>query len=218
MLRYLLRHDGVLATGPFEVGAFCNVAHPDGRTDAQFYLGGYTFKVGDDKDPVPLDKIDPLPGVTIYGQLLRLTSESAVRASGPNSADPAGIRHNFLTTEHDRRSAVALVRKMRAFIAEAPLGQMVGPELVPGAEVESDGEILSAFRRLSSCGLHAIRSCRMGDDPDAVVDARLRVKGVRGVRVADCSVMPGHVTGNTNAPAMALGLRGAKLMLEDRLR
>ena len=216
MLRYLLRHDGVLATGPFEVGAFCNVAHPDGRTDAQFYLGGYTFKVGDDKDPVPLDKIDPLPGVTIYGQLLRLTSESAVRATGPNSSDPADIRHNFLTTEHDRRSAIALVRKMRAFIAEAPLGQMVGPELVPGAHVESDGEILSAFRRLSSCGLHAIRSCRMGDDPEAVVDARLRVKGVQGLRVADCSVMPGHVTGNTNAPAMALGLRGAKLMREDQ--
>lgn len=216
MLRYLLRHDGVLATGPFEIGAFCNVAHPDGRTDAQFYLGGYTFKVGDDKDPVPLDKIDPRPGVTIYGQLLRLTSESAVRATGPNSGDPADIRHNFLTTEHDRRSAVALVRKMRAFMAEAPLGQMVGAELVPGAQVESDEEILSAFRRLSSCGLHAIRSCRMGSDPEAVVDPHLRVNGVQGVRVADCSVMPGHVTGNTNAPAMALGLRGAKLMLEDR--
>ncbi len=216
MLRYLLRHDGVLATGPFEVGAFCNVAHPDGRTDAQFYLGGYTFKVGDDKDPVPLDKIDPRPGVTIYGQLLRLTSESAVRATGPTSGDPADIRHNFLSTEHDRRSAIALVRKMRAFMAEAPLGQMVGAELVPGPQVESDEDILSAFRRLSSCGLHAIRSCRMGDDPEAVVDPRLRVKGVQGVRVADCSVMPRHVTGNTNAPAMALGLRGAQLMLEDR--
>jgi choline dehydrogenase-like flavoprotein len=217
MLRYLLRHDGVLATGPFEVGAFCNVAHPDGRTDAQFYLGGYTFKVGDDKDPVPLDKIDPRPGVTIYGQLLRLTSESAVRATGPSSGNPADIRHNFLTTEHDRRSAIALVRKMRAFMAEAPLGQMVGAELVPGAEIDSDAAILSAFRHLSSCGLHAIRSCRMGSDPAAVVDPRLRVNGVTGVRVADCSVMPGHVTGNTNAPAMALGLRGAKLMLEDRI-
>ena len=216
MIRYLLRHDGIMATGPFEVGAFCNVAHPDGRTDAQFYLGGYTFKVGDDNDPVPLDKIDPRPGVTIYGQLLRLTSESSVRASGPSATHLPDILHNFLTTEHDRRSAVALVRRMRAFMAAAPLGDMVGQELVPGAQVESDEAILSAFRRLSSCGLHAIRSCRMGSDPEAVVDARLRVNGVEGVRVADCSVMPGHVTGNTNAPAMALGLRGAALMLEDR--
>lgn len=216
MLRYLLRGDGVLATGPFEIGAFDNVAHPDGRTDAQFYLGGYTFKVGDDKDPVPLDKIDPLPGVTIYGQLLRLTSESSVRATGPEAADAPQILHNFLSTEHDRRSAVALVRAMRAYVRSGPLADMVGEELVPGAQVESDEDVLAMFRRLSSCGLHAIRSCRMGGDPDAVVDPRLRVNGVQGLRVADCSVMPWHVTGNTNAPAMAVGLRGAKLMLEDR--
>lgn len=216
MLRYLVRRDGIMATGPFEVGAFCNVAHPDGRTDAQFYLGGYTFKVGEDNDPVPLDKIDPRPGITIYGQLLRLTSESSVRASGPAGNDLPDIRHNFLSTAHDRRSAVALVRKMRAFMAAPPLGDMVGAELVPGAEVQSDEDILAMFRRLSSCGLHAIRSCRMGDDDKAVVDPRLRVRGVTGVRVADCSVIPGHVTGNTNAPAMAVGLRGAGMTLEDR--
>lgn len=216
MLRYLVRHDGVLATGPFEVGAFCNVAHPDGRTDAQFYLGGYTFQVSDDKDPVPLDKIDPRPGITIYGQLLRLTSESSIRATGPSAADPADIRHNFLSTEHDRRSAVALVRKMREYVHADPLGAMVGEELVPGTQVQSDEDILGMFRNLSSCGLHAIRSCRMGSDPKAVVNPRLRVNGVQGLRIADCSVMPWHVTGNTNAPAMALGLRGAQLMLEDR--
>jgi len=216
MLRYLVRHDGIMATGPFEVGAFCNVAHPDGRTDAQLYLGGYTFKVGDDNDPVPLDKIDPKPGVTIYGQLLRLTSESAVRASGPSGSDLPDIQHNFLSTDHDCRSAVALVRKMRAFMAAPPLGQMVGAELVPGAQIESDEDILGMFRRLSSCGLHAIRSCRMGRDDKAVVDPHLRVNGVTGVRVADCSVIPGHVTGNTNAPAMAVGLRGAAMVLEDR--
>lgn len=216
MLRYLLRGDGVLATGPFEVGAFRNVAHPDGRTDAQFYLGGYTFKVGDDKDPVPLDKIDPKPGVTIYGQLLRLTSESSVRATGPKASDAPEILHNFLTTEHDRKSAIALVRSMRDYVRAGPLANMVGEELVPGAQVESDEDVLAMFRRLSSCGLHAIRSCRMGSDPEAVVDPRLRVNGVQGVRVADCSVMPWHVTGNTNAPAMAVGLRGAKLMLEER--
>lgn len=216
MARYLLRRDGVLATGPFEVGAFLNVAHPDGRTDAQFYLGGYTFKVGDDLDPVPLDKIDPRPGITIYGQLLRLTSESSVRATGPTADLLPDIRHNFLTTEHDCRSAVALVRAMRRYMASPPLGAMVGEECVPGAGVQDDDAVLDAFRRLSSCGLHAIRSCRMGGDPQAVVDPRLRVNGVSGVRVADCSVMPGHVTGNTNAPAMALGLRAAALILEDR--
>lgn len=216
MLRYLVRHDGIMATGPFEVGAFLSVGNPDGRTDAQLYLGGYTFAVGDDNNPVPLDKIDPRPGVTIYGQLLRMTSESAVLATGPSASDVPEILHNFLSTEHDRAAAIALVRAMRAYMASPPLGEMVGAELIPGKHVESDDDILAAFRRLSTCGLHAIRSCRMGGDPEAVVDPRLRVNGVQGVRVADCSIIPGHVSGNTNAPAMAIGLRGAKLMLEDR--
>lgn len=216
MLRYLLRHDGIMATGPFEVGAFLNVAHDDGRTDAQLYLGGYTFEVSDDGNPVPLDKIDPRPGITIYGQLLRLTSEASLRITGPRASDLPHITPNWLATEHDRKSAIALMKQMRAYMAASPLGNMVGDELVPGPAVQSDEDLLEAFRRLSSCGLHAIRSCRMGSDPLAVVDPRLRVNGVEGLRVADCSVIPGHVTGNTNAPAMAIGLRAAAMMLDDR--
>lgn len=216
MARYLLRRDGIMATGPFEVGAFLNVAHPDGCTDAQLYLGGYTFAVADDGNPVPLDKIDPRPGITIYGQLLRLTSEGSLRVTGPASGDAPEILPNWLSTEQDRKSAVALMRRMRAYMAAPPLGDMVGAEMLPGPNVESDEDLLAAFRRLSSCGLHAIRSCRMGSDNRAVVDPRLRVNGVEGLRVADCSVIPAHVTGNTNAPAMAIGLRAASLMLEDR--
>ncbi|MBU6207298.1 MAG: GMC family oxidoreductase N-terminal domain-containing protein, partial [Alphaproteobacteria bacterium] len=137
MARYLLTRTGILATGPFEVGAFANVAHPDGRVDAQFYLGGYTFAVGDDNNPVPLDKIDPRPGITIYGQLLRLTSESSVRAGGPNAADTPTILPNWLSTEHDQRSAIAMMRMMRAYMAAAPLGGMVGEEMIPGKAVTS---------------------------------------------------------------------------------
>lgn len=216
MARYLLRHDGIMATGPFEVGAFLNVAHPDGRTDAQFYLGGYTFKVEDDNNPVPLDKIDPRPGVTIYGQLLRLTSEASLRVSGPAAGDAPQILPNWLSTEHDRISAVRLMRAMRAYMAAPPLGDMLGAEMLPGPAVQSDEDLLAAFRRLSTCGLHATGSCRMGSDPAAVVDPRLRVNGVQGLRVVDCSVIPGHVTGNTNAPAMAIGWRAADMIIADR--
>lgn len=214
--RYLLTGGGIMATGPFEVGAFCNVAHPDGRVDAQLYLGGYTFEVSDDANPVPLDKIDSTPGMTIYGQLLRLTSEASVRAAGPDAATLPTILPNWLSTEHDRKSAVAMVRTMRRFVASGALADVAGDELIPGAGVQSDEAILEAFRRLASCGLHAIGSCRMGSDERAVVDPRLRVRGVSGLRVVDCSVMPGHVTGNTNAPAMALGYRAGALILDDR--
>ncbi|GGC16950.1 GMC oxidoreductase [Novosphingobium marinum] len=216
MARYLVTGGGIMATGPFEVGAFLNVFNPDGRTDAQFYLGAYTFEIGDDNDPVPLDKIDRRPGVTIYGQLLRLTSEGSLQIAGPSLDDAPVITPNFLTTEHDRRSAIALVRRMREFMDSEPLGSMLGEEVLPGRDVDSDEEILASFRRLATCGLHAIGTCRMGSDNRAVTDPKLKVNGVEGVRVVDCSVMPGHVTGNTNAPAMALGLVASKLILEDR--
>lgn len=216
--RYFLTGGGIMATGPFEVGAFCNVAHPDGRVDAQLYLGGYTFEVADDGNPVPLDKISRQPGMTIYGQLLRLTSEASVRAAGPDAATAPVILPNWLSTEHDRKSAIAMVRKMREFVRATPLAEVVGEELIPGPGVDSDDAILDAFRRIASCGLHAIGSCRMGSDAGAVVDPRLKVRGVEGLRVVDCSVMPGHVTGNTNAPAMALGYRAGALILEDSRR
>ncbi len=215
MARYFLTRGGIMATGPFEVGAFTNVHHPDGRTDLQLYLGGYTFKV-EDNNPVPLDKIDTRPGVTIYGQLLRLTSEGSIRATGPNVSDAPDILPNWLTTEHDCASAIATVRLMRRYMAQPPLAGLLGEELIPGSACDSDEAVLDAFRRLATCGLHAIGTCRMGADNRAVVDSRLRVNGVDGVRVADCSIMPGHVTGNTNAPAMAVGLRAAEMVLADR--
>ncbi len=216
MMRYLLRRDGVMATGPFEVGAFANVANPDGRTDAQFYLGGYTFALSDDNHPVPLNRIDHQPGLTIYGQLLRLTSEGRICIGGPTSDAAPVIEPNWLSAPEDQASAIALVRFMRRYISRKSLAPLIEKELLPGAAVESDAQILAAFRKLATCGLHATGTCRMGADAAAVVDARLRVKGVAGVRVADCSVMPSPVTGNTNAPAMALGLRAAELILADR--
>jgi choline dehydrogenase len=216
MVRYLLTRSGILATGPFEVGAFTNVAHPDGRTDLQLYLGGYTFAVGDDNNPVPLDKIDTRPGITIYGQLLRMTSEGSLRVTGPKASDAPQILPNWLSTEHDRQSAIATIKLMRLYMASTPLADIVGEEMIPGANVQSDEDLLTTFRRLSTCGLHAIGTCRMGADNRAVVDPQLRVNGVQGLRVVDCSVIPGHVTGNTNAPAMAMGLRASEMVLADR--
>jgi choline dehydrogenase len=101
-------------------------------------------------------------------------------------------------------------------MAQPALVGLVERELLPGAAVQSDAQILAAFRRLSTCGLHGVGTCRMGGDNRAVTDARLRVNGVRGLRVVDCSVMPSPVTGNTNAPAMALALRAGGLIREDR--
>jgi choline dehydrogenase-like flavoprotein len=216
MVQYLLTRRGIMATGPFEVGGFLNVAHPDKRPDLQLYLGAYTFALSDDNHPVPLNNIDHRPGISIYGQLLRLNSEGQMRITGPNAADAPRIEPNWLSTPEDQATAIATVRAMRRYMAQPSLAPLIESEMLPGKECESDAEILDAFRRLATCGLHAVGTCRMGADNRAVTDPRLRVNGVSGLRVVDCSVMPGPVTGNTNAPAMALGLRAAALILEDR--
>lgn len=216
MLRYIFTRSGVMATGPFEVGAFANVANPDGRTDAQFYMSAYTFALGDDNHPVPLNSIDKLPGISIYGQLLRLTSEGSIHVTAPDLDAPADIQPNWLSTEEDRQSAIALIRYMRRYAEQEPIRGLIDRELLPGAARTTDEELLESFRQLSTSGLHGVGTCRMGNDSNSVTDPQLRVRGVRGLRVADCSVMPSLVTGNTNAPAMALGLRAAALILADR--
>jgi len=102
---------------------------------------------------------------------------------------------------------------MRAFVGQAVLASDVVEELIPGAAVQDDDALLESFRSLSTSGLHGVGTCRMGTAGDAVVDPALKVHGVEGLRVADCSVMPRLISGNTNAPAMALGWRAAQIIL-----
>jgi choline dehydrogenase len=215
-IRYYTSRSGVLASGPFEVGAFANLVNPDGRPDAQFYLGGYTFAISDDNHPVPLSNIDRQPGVTIYGQLLRPTSEGSIRIVSADPDVPAEISPNWLATDEDKAAAVALVRYMRRFMRTKALASDVGAEILLGDNCQSDEDILTAFRRLSTSGLHGVGTCRMGQDDRAVLDEKLRVRGVSNLRVVDCSVMPVPVSGNTNAPAMAAGYRAADIILGDR--
>jgi choline dehydrogenase-like flavoprotein len=127
---------------------------------------------------------------------------------------PPAIQANFLTTDHDRRVIVDLFRYVRRLMAQDSLQRFLVRETYPGSEVVSDAEILEAAHQDSTC-LHTVGTCRMGGDDTAVVDGRLRVRGVAGLRVVDCSVMPTQVSGNTNGPVMALAWRAADLILED---
>lgn len=216
IVKYQLFGTGALATGPFEVGAFARVGEEQGPPNLQLYLGGYTFALSDDNHPVPLADIDRKPGLSIYGQLLQLTSEGSVAITSPDPAAAPEVIPNWLATEEDRRLAIATVRYIREYASQPPLQRHITEELLPGEACQSDEEILPAFEKLSTSGLHGTGTCRMGADDAAVVDPRLRVKGVEGLRVADCSIMPTLVSGNTNAPAMAVGYRAADLILADR--
>lgn len=210
VVRYFLRHDGPLATGPFEVGAFVRTRPEISRADAQLFLGGLTFARGDDNFPVPLAAVEREPGVTIYAQLLRLTSEGSIEATSPDPAVLPSITPNWLQTEEDCRSAVALVRYMRRYMSQPAIAPFIERELFPTVARQGDEELLEDFRRFSLCGTHAVATCRMGSDPDAVTDPDLRVRGVQNLRVVDCSVMPTTVSGNTNAPVMALAWAAAQ--------
>jgi choline dehydrogenase-like flavoprotein len=214
VLQYALLRSGPLATGPFEVGAYVRTDPRLKRPNAQLCLSAFSMAAGNDNRArwVALDK---QPGITIYSQLVQLGSEGALRLTAPDPDAPLDIRPNWLSTTEDQVAAVAVMRLMRRFMRQAALARYVGDELLPGPACQSDAELLDVFRRLSRCGLHAVGTCRMGDDERSVVDARLRVRGVQGLRVADCSVMPTLISGNTNGPAMALGWRAAELILED---
>ena len=213
-LHYLATRGGPLASGPFEVGAYVRTDPRLKRPNAQLYMSAFSMAAGND-NRARWVAIDGQPGITIYGQLLQLTSEGQLRLRSANPQEPLEILPQWLSTREDQEAAIALVRYMRRYMRQAAIAPHVGEELLPGASCQSDEALLEVFKRLSRCGLHAVATCRMGSDPHAVVDARLRVRGVQGLRVADCSVMPALVSGNTNGPAMALGWRACDLIEED---
>ena len=215
VLQYYLLRSGPMATGVFEVGAFVKTDPTVARPDLQIYGGAFNFALRDELSVIPGSGVDRKPGLTIYGQLLRLTSEGEIRITSTDPKAPPAIAPNWLSTDYDRGVAVAMVRYMRRYMTMPALAAYVGEELAPGAARQSDEELLEDVRRYATCGTHAVGSCRMGRDNTAVVDDRLRVRGVEGLRVVDCSVMPTTVSGNTSGPAMAVGWRASDLILAD---
>ena len=216
LLQYYFSRKGPLATGPFEIGAFVRSMPGANRPDTQLYLGAFSYARSRSSDnfPVQLSHTDSAPGITIYGQLLNLTSEGEVRIQSKDPREAPAISPNWLKTAYDKEAMVEMVRTMRRFVKQEAISEYFGEELIPGDQCQTDSEILDAVLRLSTSGLHATGTCRMGRDPKSVVDNQLQVRGVRGLRVADCSIMPALISGNTNGPAMAVGWRASDLILK----
>jgi choline dehydrogenase len=120
-----------------------------------------------------------------------------------------------MTTEKDQRTLIDALRVARRITAMNPLRQEIEREERPGVDVENDDEFLSYIRATASSVFHPVGTCRMGPDANAVVDARLRVHGLKGLVVADASIMPSIVSGPTNATSIMIGERAAALILED---
>lgn len=216
IVRYLTTRTGPMATGPLEIGAFVRTNPSEATPNLQLYIGGLTLAIPEcSNEPAPMQAVQHFPGMTVYAQLVHLESEGKIQITSSDPDAPLTISPNWLSTEKDRRSAIEMIHYVRRLVSQPALAPYVATEMLPGSDVQSDDDILQCVRRLAICGTHAVRSCRMGSDAQSVVDERLRVRGVHGLRVVDCSVMPGLISGNTNAPAMATAWRAADLILDD---
>ena len=210
MLRYYLFKSGVMATGSYDAGGFAKTRPELDRPDIQLMFAPYSLDFTAEEY-----RFEPFAGMQFFGYALRPESQGHVliRSRDPNEA--ASIKPNYLTAEYDRRTSIDLVRFMRRLLSQAPLQPFLDEETTPGTAVQSDDEIIDAFARHGQSGYHACGTCKMGQDAMSVVDERLRVRGVSGLRVVDISIMPTMTSGNTNAPAMAIGARAADFILED---
>jgi choline dehydrogenase len=207
-LRYFLLRTGPMAIGVMTGGLITRVL-PDARTpDLQLFISTVS---AEQRGATP----HPWSGFTLVYYPMRPKSRGTVEIKSADPLEPPAMRPNYLDTEYDRRIMVEGAKFVRRLAATAPLSSYVLGEHSPGAGVRSDQEILAAVRDAGSSGYHPCGTCRMGQDERAVVDPRLRVRGVKGLRVVDASVMPTLVSGNTNAATLMIAEKGAEMILED---
>ena len=205
-LRYLLARSGPM-TSTYEVNAFIRTSPGLNRPDAQLTFWAIS------PDPSAAGyRADTRPGLAFMGYPLRSDSQGQVRIASRDPRAPPRIVANFLTSEHDREVIVRLFRYARRLLAQPALRPHVLEESHPGAAVQTDEQIVASCLQDGTC-MHTTGTCRMGSDPLSVVDPELRVRGVEGLRVMDCSVMPTQVSGNTNGPVMAMAWLAAERIL-----
>ncbi len=153
--------------------------------------------------------------LTALNVVLRPGSRGSVKLRSADPLDPPRIQFNFLQDTEDLRLLRHALRWTRDFVREGALRSLVGEEVFPGRALESDEALNAYIRQTVSTGEHPTSTCRMGIGEDAVVDAKLRVRGLKGLRVADASIMPNVIGGHTNAPSIMIGEKAADMILSD---
>jgi choline dehydrogenase len=158
------------------------------------------------------------PGFSLSPVHLRPEGRGSVRLRNPDPLAPPSIRFEFLSTAYDIEALLYGMRLARKIANQPALRPYVVEEVLPGPTATSDAALVQDLRNRGVSNLHPVGTCRMGHGSDAAVDPRLQVHGVRGLRVIDASIMPQVVGGNTNAPSIMIGEKGAAMILEDAKR
>ncbi|QNP47254.1 GMC family oxidoreductase [Diaphorobacter aerolatus] len=211
---WLIHRSGPLAVGINQGGCFMHALRDAGgrpvttTPDIQFHVSTLSADMAG-------GKVHPYSGFTMSVCQLRPESRGQVRIRSRDALDPPSMQPHYLSTPLDRDTNVAAVRAARAIAASRAMSPYVKREVKPGPEAQSYDELLEFCRNNGATIFHPSGTCSMGRDAMAVVDSRLRVHGVEGIRVVDCSVMPTLVSGNTNAPVVMMAEKAADTIRED---
>ena len=207
-LRYAAFRSGPLTIAAGTSGAFFKTNPRLATPDIQIhFLPFSTDKMG--------EKMHPFSGFSASVCQLRPESRGSLRIRSADPAAPPEIRINYLATETDRNAFIEGLKILRKILAAPALKSYSVEEVYPGSKVTSDEDLLDFCRRTGSTVYHPTSTCRMGSDPLAVVDQRLRVRGVEGLRVVDASIMPDLMSGNTNAPTIMIAEKASDMILQD---
>ena len=217
-VRYLATGRGPLSLSVNQGGGFFRTGPDQLRPNMQLYMQAFSTLIPKQGER-PLLTPDPFSGLSLGLSNCRPTSRGEIGIKSPDPFEPPRIVPNALSTEHDRAEMLEGLKFLRRLASAPPLADYLAEELRPGPQCVGDDELLADFRRRAGTVYHPCCTCRMGPDlATSVVDPRLRVHGVEGLRVCDASVFPDIITGNTNAPSMMVGWRGADLILADAWR
>ncbi len=207
-IEYLLRRSGPMAMAASHVSLFTRSAPEVATPDIQFHF-----------QPLSADEpgkgLHPFSAYTSSVTQLRPESRGSVHVRSTDPTDHPRIQPNYLSTPRDQVTTVAALKLSREICRQPPLATQTESEYLPGPEVEGDAALLDYARNTGGTIYHPVGTCKMGTGIDAVVDARLRVRGLERLRVVDASIMPDIVSGNTNAPAIMIGEKGSDMILED---
>ncbi len=212
--QYALTRSGPMSMAPSQLGAFAK-SNPD---DASITRADLEYHV----QPLSLDRFgEPLHAFNAFTASvcgLRPTSRGSVHIQSSDAHLPPLIAPNYLSTDRDREVAVNAMRLTRRIVAQPALAKYSPEEILPGPAFRTDKELAVAAGKVGTTIFHPVGTCRMGtdNDPAAVVDSRLRVIGVEGLRVVDASVMPTITSGNTNSPTLMIAERASEMIRADR--
>lgn len=210
--RYVFRGDGALTFGVSNAVVFCHSREGLRAPDIQMIFTPASFGAR------VVGELEREPGLTVAICPVRPESRGTVKAA---SADPSAkpiIRAGYLSAKHDQEVMLSGLRQAQNILDQHPIADKLVRRLRPEVRIEQLDEAVNFARQTGASIYHPVGSCKMGIDPMAVVDPRLRVIGVAGLRVIDASIMPSMTTGNTNAPAIMIGEKGADMILEDAVR